>query len=96
MAFKRINRMYLSNCSGGVRNNMNSREKLKELLKELFRIESSDLDFGIYRIMNQKRKEINDFIENDLDKHIDKVFINIEDSNKKELEEKIEKKLKKV
>lgn len=75
---------------------MNSREKLKELLKELFRIESSDLDFGIYRIMNQKRKEINDFIENDLDKHIDKVFINIEDSNKKELEEKIEKKLKKV
>ncbi len=70
---------------------MNAREKLKELLKELFRIESSDLDFGIYRIMNQKRKEINDFIENDLDKYIDEVLINLEDSNKKELEEKIEK-----
>ncbi len=69
---------------------MNSREKLKELLKELFRIESSDLDFGIYRIMNQKREEINDFIENDLDKYIDEALINIEGSNKKELEEKLE------
>ena len=70
---------------------MNSRQRLKELLNELFRIESSDLDFGIYRIMNQKREEINDFIKNDLDKYIDEALINIEDNNKKKLEEKLEK-----
>ena len=68
---------------------MNSRQRLKELLDELFRIESSDLDFGIYRIMNQKREEINNFIEKDLDKYIDETLINIEGSNKKELEEKL-------
>ena len=37
-------------------NTVNSRERLKELLNELFRIESSDLDFGIYRIINIRRK----------------------------------------
>lgn len=55
---------------------MDSRRRLKELLKELFRIESSDLDFGIYRIMNQKREEINNFIEEDLDKYIEEAMNN--------------------
>lgn len=36
-------------------------QKLKGKLKELFQFDSSDLDFGIYRIMNYKRKEIEDF-----------------------------------
>lgn len=72
-----------------VENTVSSRERLKELLNELFRIESSDLDFGIYRIVNQK-EEINTFIDNDLDKYIDDALINIEDNNKKELEEKLE------
>ena len=44
----------------------NFSQKLKGKLKELFQFDSSDLDFGIYRIMNYKRKEIEDFIENDL------------------------------
>ena len=42
------------------------REKVKGLLKELFQFENQDLDFGIYRIMNFKRKEIERFIEEDL------------------------------
>ena len=36
-------------------------QKLKGKLKELFQFDSSDLDFGIYRIMNYKHKEIEDF-----------------------------------
>lgn len=35
-----------------------SYEKLSALLKELFQLDQADLDFGIYRSMNQKRDEI--------------------------------------
>ena len=31
------------------------REKLQGLLKKLFQFDRAELDFGIYRIMNQKR-----------------------------------------
>ncbi len=41
-------------------------EKLKQMLRELFQFENNDLDFGIYRIINIKRKEISDFIEKEL------------------------------
>ena len=34
----------------------NVREKVKSLLRELFQFNNQDLDFGIYRIMNFKRK----------------------------------------
>jgi len=39
------------------------KEQLKEKLRELFQFQSQDLDFGIYRIMNYKRREIEKFIE---------------------------------
>ncbi len=42
------------------------REKFQGLLKELFQFDCADLDFGIYRIMNQKRAVIERFIEKDL------------------------------
>ena len=42
------------------------REKFQALLKKLFQFNSADLDFGIYRIMNQKRAVIERFIEKDL------------------------------
>lgn len=35
-------------------------------LKEIFRSDRSDLDFGIYKILRQRRDEINRFIEEDL------------------------------
>ena len=41
-------------------------EQLKTLLKELFQFQNNDLDFGIYRIMNIKKKEISEFIDNEL------------------------------
>jgi adenine-specific DNA-methyltransferase len=34
---------------------MDNIKKFQELLKELFQFETSDLDFGIYRILNYKR-----------------------------------------
>ena len=40
--------------------------KLRDLLTELFQLDAADLDFGIYRIMNQKRDEIVRFLDRDL------------------------------
>ena len=37
-------------------------QKLKNVLKEVFQLDQADLDFGIYRIMNQKRDDIIDFL----------------------------------
>ena len=51
-----------------------SREKVKRLLKELFQFDTQDLDFGIYRIMNFKRKEIEKFIEEDIMKAAEEEF----------------------
>jgi len=48
--------------------------KFKELLRELFQFESSDLDFGIYRILNYKRKQIEEFIENKLTDIVEESF----------------------
>ena len=45
---------------------MTPSEKFQQLLRELFQFDSSDLDFGIYRIMNFKRDAIEGFIQKDL------------------------------
>ncbi|MBC7327170.1 hypothetical protein H5T87_03525 [bacterium] len=37
-------------------------EKFQDLLREIFQFSASDLDFGIYRILNYKRQQIEDFI----------------------------------
>ncbi len=41
-------------------------KKFIEKLQEIFMMDYAELDFGIYRIMNQKREEINRFLEHDL------------------------------
>lgn len=41
-------------------------KKLQNVLTEVFQLDQADLDFGIYRIMNQKRDAINDFLQNSL------------------------------
>lgn len=46
---------------------------------------------GIYRIMNYRRKEIEDFIEKELLQAVEKEFERYRTQNKKELLEKIEK-----
>ena len=65
-------------------------EKLSRLLKELFQLDQADLDFGIYRIMNQKRDEINRFLENELLPQVKAAFDQYRPADKKAIEEKIE------
>jgi len=43
-----------------------NQKKLLKILNEIFQLDQSDLDFGIYRIMNTKSKEINEFLDKDL------------------------------
>ena len=70
---------------------MNSFEKLKTKLAELFQLDQADLDFGIYRIMNARRDEINRFLERDLLPQVREAFEQYESADKvvliRELEE---------
>ena len=43
-----------------------SQQKLQELLQQLFRADNADLDFGIYRIVNYRRDQIQNFIDEKL------------------------------
>lgn len=43
-----------------------SLQKLKALLEQLFRADAADLDFGIYRIINYRRDQIQAFIDEEL------------------------------
>jgi adenine-specific DNA-methyltransferase len=45
---------------------MTNYEKLINTLSEVFMLDKAELDFGIYRIMNQKRKDIEQFLNVDL------------------------------
>ena len=71
-------------------------EKLNELkkkLREIFQLDQTDLDFGIYKIMNEKSAEITDFLENKLLKQVKDSFKSLENEDKtsiqKELDEAI-------
>lgn len=72
----------------------NNQQKLIDLLKEMFQFDQSDLDFGIYRIMNLKRDEINDYLNNKLPQEITdgiNALVSTENEAKiKELKEQIE------
>ena len=69
-------------------------EKLQKLLEELFQLDQADLDFGIYRIMNQKRDEVVRFLEKDLLPQVKEAFSHYKSADKatlqKELDEAIE------
>ena len=64
-------------------------EKLSALLKELFQLDQADLDFGIYRIMNQKRDEITRFLDHELLPQVKTAFEQYRPADKKVLEDKI-------
>lgn len=54
---------------------MSNYDKLQKVLQELFQLnQAKDLDFGIYRIINQKRELITDFLENKLRRDIQTIL----------------------
>ena len=64
---------------------------LKAKLLELFMLDQPELDFGIYRIMNSKRKEIIQFLDNDLLPQVKAAFAQYKDADKSKIESDIQK-----
>lgn len=65
-------------------------EKLKKALAEIFQLDQADLDFGIYRIMNQKRGEIIRFLEKDLLPQVKQAFAAYKPADKSEIKLKLD------
>lgn len=74
-----------------------SSERFQNLLKDtFFQFDAAELDFGIYRIMNHRRKEIENFIEKDLIQAVAKEFEIFKAQSSQELLAKIGKKKKEI
>ena len=52
--------------SGAAPGSTEQLDRLKALLREMFRLDRGDLDFGLYRIMNLKAAEVAAFLDRDL------------------------------
>lgn len=64
-------------------------EEFKKIIRQMFQFDQADLDFGIYRIMNQKRAEVERFLDQDLLPNVKKAFGNYEAQDKARLQEKL-------
>ena len=62
------------------------RSRLLKKLAELFQLDQPDFDFGFYRIMHAKAKEVQDFIDTDLLKLVADAFGEIDEAHKAELQ----------
>lgn len=69
---------------------MSNYSKLQDVLKELFEMDKADLDFGIYRIMNQKRDQVMDFIDRQLPKDIKAILATAQSKDGIELKAELE------
>jgi len=75
---------------------MNAIEKFQSLLHELFQFEASELDFGIYRILNFKRQQIDKFIKEDIKNQIEEAFVRHKGERLKNINEQFEEAKRKV
>ena len=68
-------------------------EAFRKKLQEIFMMDHAELDFGIYRIMNHKRNQINDFLDNQLLPQVEqtlKEYVKTDDTLQQELTKAIE------
>jgi len=70
---------------------MSNYENLQKVLKEIFEMDKADLDFGIYRIMNQKRDQVNEFIDKKLPKDIKDTLAQIQSKDSITLQAELDK-----
>jgi len=69
------------------------RSRLLKKLSELFQLDQPDLDFGFYRIMHAKEREVRDFINKDLLQIVSDAFGDADEAHKAELQVTYEKAL---
>ena len=66
-------------------------ERFKKVLRELFMIDdAADLDFGIYRIMHQKQKEIENYLDVDLRQQVTEEISNNSGRERQQLQQEID------
>ncbi len=70
---------------------MSNYENLQKVLKEIFEMDKADLDFGIYRIMNQKRDQVMEFIDQRLPKDIKGILAQIQSKDSISLQGELDK-----
>lgn len=64
--------------------------KLQRLLRNIFQFDLAELDFGIYRILNQRRGRIEKFLTEELPEAVDAEFGKAEAEERQRLEEELE------
>ncbi|MCO7067648.1 site-specific DNA-methyltransferase [Vibrio paracholerae] len=69
---------------------MSKYNELTKKLKEIFQIDRPELDFGIYRILNARADEINDYLDNKLKAKIQTALADAGNANKAELEQQLQ------
>ncbi|MGB9856464.1 MAG: site-specific DNA-methyltransferase, partial [Caldisericum exile] len=75
---------------------MNTVQKFQELLKKVFQFSASDLDFGIYRILNYKRDQIEKFIKEDLVNKVETAFAKYKDKRIEDIHQRLEEARRKI
>jgi len=70
--------------------------RFQSLLNEIFQFETSDLDFGIYRILNFKRDQIEKFVKEDIKNIVENAFSKHKDERLQNITQKFEDARKKV
>ncbi|MFA0759851.1 MAG: hypothetical protein NOOUEUKL_002535, partial [Candidatus Fervidibacter sp.] len=71
-------------------------EKFQDLLRQLFQFDCADLDFGIYRILNYKRKQVEEFITHRLPQIVDEAFQAYAEAEREKLWQEIESKQREI
>ncbi len=68
--------------------------RFRDVLSQIFEMDKADLDFGIYRIINQKRNEINNFLDNDLIPLVKSELQKYENKDHKKIQDELDKAVK--
>lgn len=64
--------------------------RLKDLFRELFQLDTADLDFGLYRLFRLKRSEIEAFLNKQLPDDVEKAFASLAGADREELKKQVE------
>ncbi len=69
---------------------MDSLNRLKDLFRELFQLDVADLDFGVYRLFQLKRAEVEAFLDKQLPAEVDRAFEAMAGAEREALQKRLE------
>lgn len=68
---------------------MDARQRFQELLRMLFQFDCQELDFGVYRILNLKRQQIEEFITQKLPQIVDEAFQSYAQAEQEQIDQEL-------